>query len=360
MLNMLRIDWKKELDCSDINMVCDKFTSKFNQAKDKHIPVKDVNVGGIQKDKKHKHHIDKKLLAKVKKKHSLWRRFMRTKQYEVYLEYCKVRNSIRKKTRRSKKKMEKSVAKAAKKNLKKFWSYVHKKTKVKTGIQDLRMTDGNNVQRLTVNDKEKADVFVTLFSSVLNIEDSIALPEFPDQSIKIEMRDLEITEYMVMKKLSSLNENKAPGRDGIHPRLICEVKGVLLEPLTIIFNKSLKACKLPDEWKDCQITPIFKKGSKNNASNCRPVSLTSMTCKIMESILRDHINEHMKRNNLYSIKASGFISGRSTTYQLLTVLDKWTSMLEDSQDVNVIYMDFKKAFDKVPHKRCIAKAKSLG
>ena len=103
---------------------------------------------------------------------------------------------------------------------------------------------------------------------------------------------------------------------------------------------------------------IFKKGNRSMAGNYRPVSLTSVVYKLLEKITREHIIKHMKVNKLFSNKQFGFISGRSTSLQLLEVLDKWTEAIDKGTDVDVIYMDFQKAFDKVPHKRLIGKAKN--
>ena len=93
----------------------------------------------------------------------------------------------------------------------------------------------------------------------------------------------------------------------------------------------------------------------NKPQNYRPVSLTSIICKTLESLVRDHIIEHMKLNNLFSEKQFGFISGRSTTLQLLHVLNIWTDILDQGGEIEAIYCDFMKAFDKVPHKRLIHK-----
>ena len=103
---------------------------------------------------------------------------------------------------------------------------------------------------------------------------------------------------------------------------------------------------LPDDWKSANITAIFKKGSKKDAGNYRPVSLTSIIVKIMESLIRDFIMESMQRNNPFSKYQFGFLSGRSTTLQLL---DNWTETLDNGGTVDCIYLDFAKAFDKVPH-----------
>ena len=164
-----------------------------------------------------------------------------------------------------------------------------------------------------------------------------------------------------MKKLKKLKTNKSPGIDEMHPKMLRELKEEICKPLTIIFNKSLESKELPQIWKQAKISAIYKnKGSKRLACNYRPVSLTSIICKMMEAIIRDHIIEHMKKEKLFSKRQYGFINGRSTTIQLLKILEEWTTALEEGYDIDVIFMDFRKAFDKVPHKRLASKLKSYG
>ena len=106
---------------------------------------------------------------------------------------------------------------------------------------------------------------------------------------------------MVMKKLKKLKTNKSPGIDEMHPKMLKELKDEVCKPLTIIFNKSLDSNQLPLIWKKAKISAIYKnKGSKRLACNYRPVSLTSIVCKMMEAIIRDHIIEHMKKELLFS------------------------------------------------------------
>ena len=105
---------------------------------------------------------------------------------------------------------------------------------------------------------------------------------------------------------------------------------------------------------------MFKKVDKKQASNYRPVSLTSVVSKIFKKLIRSRIVDHMNSNNLLSDKQFGFIGGRSTSLQLLTVLDKWTKILDEGGTIHAIYMDFMKAFDKAPHRRLIAKLRAYG
>jgi len=97
-----------------------------------------------------------------------------------------------------------------------------------------------------------------------------------------------------------------------------------------------------------------------NVSNYQPVSLTSVVCKIAESLISDHIMIHFISNSLFSSKQLGFIKGRSTVMQLLHVLDTWVKNLEEDGQIDVTYTDFAKAFDKVPHCRLISKLCSYG
>ena len=107
----------------------------------------------------------------------------------------------------------------------------------------------------------------------------------------------------------------------------------------------------PTQRKSANVSPIYKKGSKNKAENYRPISLTSIICKIMESFIKERLVAHLTSNNLLSSKQFGSISGRSTVTQLLTYLDKC---------IDAIYFDFQKAFDTVPHRRLMGKLQSYG
>ena len=131
-------------------------------------------------------------------------------------------------------------------------------------------------------------------------------------------------------------------------------------PLSIIFNKSFNSGSLPQDWKCAHVTPIHKKGARNLVSNYRPVSLTSIFSKMMESLIKDHIMNYLTRYNLISPYQFGFTPGRSCTTQLLHVLDYLTKHLDNGYSIEMIYLDFRKAFDSVPHQRLIHKLSSIG
>ena len=118
--------------------------------------------------------------------------------------------------------------------------------------------------------------------------------------------------------------------------------------------------KLPNEWKEGRISSIFKNGSRKIAGNYRPISLTSIVCKTMEHCVRNHIVNHMMINNLFSNQQYGFIRGRSMVLQMLNVMDVWTKAMDKGDSIDTVYLDFTKAFDKVPHNRLMSKLNSVG
>ena len=125
----------------------------------------------------------------------------------------------------------------------------------------------------------------------------------------------------VEKRLIALKPDESPGPDKIHPRVLRELANEVVYPLYIIFKKSLSDSELPASWKLGHITPIFKKGSKSEASNYLPVSLTSVVCKTLEHLVRADIMQHMWENKLLSDYQHGFVEGCSCTSQLLADLE---------------------------------------
>ena len=131
-------------------------------------------------------------------------------------------------------------------------------------------------------------------------------------------------------------------------------------PLSIIFSKSLQSGHLPECWKIANVVPIHKSGSRHFTNNYRPISLICVVGKVLESIIRDSMLHHLTVNGLISQQQHGFLPHCSCTSQLLTAINDWTCSIDQGYPIDVIYFDFRKAFDTVPHARLLLKLKEYG
>ena len=237
-----------------------------------------------------------------------------------------------------------------------FWRYSKSRLKTKSGIDCLK----DEHESLCRDDQSKATNLNSFFASVFTKEDLSSVPQLNPLSTHPAMEDLRITEDMVKSKLNNLKITSSPGPDCIHPRVLKEAAEQLARPLSILFNKSISTGCLPDDWKLGVVVPVFKKGDRREAGNYRPLSLTAIPCKILESLIRDCLVSYLEDAELLSRHQHGFRSRRSCSSQLLELLDEWTSCLERGDPVGALYLDFRKAFDSVPHQRLLHKLQAYG
>jgi len=354
----LDLDWKEIFKDQDTNNMWNSFVNILDGLKTKYIPKKKQ----LSRDKAKKHKyvpMDQKTVRKIKKKHRLWQRYMESKDGEKYVQYTRARNQVKGLVRKAKREMEKDIARNAKTNPKKFWQYANSKRKVMSGIADLKYKEGEET-KVADDDKSKANILADFFSSVFTKEPEGDIPEIDPVHLEFAAEKLIITEENIEKLLQELDTNKSPGPDDIHPYMLKSLATCLKKPLLMIFQSSIDNGTVPQQWKRGNVSAIFKKGDKADPGNYRPVSLTSVVCKLLEKIIRGNLLDHMFKNDLVSDKQYGFLPGRSTTIQLLHVMDEWTKILDEGGQVDAIYMDFMKAFDKVPHKRLLGKLNSYG
>ena len=198
------------------------------------------------------------------------------------------------------------------------------------------------------------------FKEVYTVEDVTNIPTVQESVLNWDDSHLSFSPAVVMKKLNELQTDKSPGPDDIHPLLLKECATVLAEPLSMMFQRSFDSGILPAEWKTAHIVPIFKKGDRNDRANYRPVSLTSVPCKIMEKIIKEKLVKFWETNDIFCKEQHGFRRGRSCLTNLLETLENWTEALDQGYGLDVVYLDYRKAFDSVLHRRLLEKLKGFG
>ncbi len=306
--------------------------------------------------------IDRKARNAIRDKEKAHRKWMSALNSEVSDEartnYTKARNNVKSLLRKAKRRFERQISKTAKTNPKAFWGHTRRYLKTKSSVAPL-LSNPKDKESMKFKDEEKANILLKQFSSVFTKEEQGEIPRINSRTNR-KVSNLLISDKMVKDALTKININKSCRPNMLHPRLLKELADLISGPIATLFRSTLKHGILPKDWKHATITPIFKKGSLHLAENYRPISLTSILCKIMEKFIRDHIVTHLLENNLLSKKQFGFITGRSTCLQLLHYLDECLSTTAKGGVVDAIYLDFAKAFDTVPHRRLLGKLEAYG
>ncbi|PKU36877.1 rna-directed dna polymerase from mobile element jockey- hypothetical protein [Limosa lapponica baueri] len=147
------------------------------------------------------------------------------------------------------------------------------------------------------------------------------------------------------------------------PRVLRELAEVIAGPLSTIFERSWRTGEVPEDWRKDSVTPVFKKGKKEDPGNCRPVSLTSIPGKMMEELILGILSKHMEEKKAIRSSQHGFTKGKSCLTKLLAFYNDRTGQIDEGRAVDVVYLDFSKAFDSLPehpHSELIRDVKTGG
>ena len=281
-------------------------------------------------------------------------------------EYKTIRNRISKLMKKAE--VNYWSTKFAKSNsAKEFWKNVNEvtgKSKNK-GTSIAVLCDPNNKE--IANDLEKATLINSYFCSIgkelsnrYAPVDHSTLHTFIYRVSDPVTQDLCLDPKILETDLSKLKAKKASGPDGISSRSLILANTSIAHGLLTIYQKCFDLCQFPITWKTAKVTPIFKKGSRQDVANYRPISLLSIPAKLLESQVCNIIDEHLHGNTLLNKNQWGFTKGLSTESMLVAMTEKWRYAMDNGSVVGAIFIDFQKAFDTVSHTLISTKLHSVG
>lgn len=238
---------------------------------------------------------------------------------------------------------------------KSFWNYVNDRKSTKGIPQNMRYQG-----MTTTTQQESANMFSSYFQSVssnnsppLSVTYLDSIPQYD-----VNVPRMNFSPNDVLLKLQSIDGSKGAGPDQLPPFVVKHCANSLALPASILFNRSLNEKCFPTIWKSASITPIHKSGSLNDVENYRGISILSCLPKIFESLVHDVLYQSTKC--IISTEQHGFMKKRSTTTNLLSYVSTLVNRMEKRQQVDAVYVDFAKAFDKVPHILAVEKFKRIG
>lgn len=163
------------------------------------------------------------------------------------------------------------------------------------------------------------------------------------------LSSVECSSVAVARVLKSMRPKIASGPDGISSRILRGCLPSICLPLANLFKLSLSSGRVPSDWKLSNVVPIPKGGDDGLASNYRPISLLSLSSKVLERLIHNALLEHVLVNDLISGKQFGFRPGASTQEAILSATREWHEALEERNSVLCVFLDVSKAFDSLPH-----------
>ena len=348
--NLENLNWDKIFFGANANTMYTKFLETIKSLEKQCVPFKSKRENITQKKNRPWFNEDIKLA--INNRENAGKRG----ENQNFIEF---RRKVQKTKRRAIFDFEHNLSKEAKLFPKKLHNYISNRNPARGTISEMK------IDNVKVNDNKLIatkfnEYFVSVFnkSNILQENDILSIEQTKYTNNIIQTVDFSCED--IDRYITKLNTHKTSGSDEMYATTLKEIKIFTLDPLQKIFTSSMNSGLVPDDFKIANISPIHKSGSKQEISNYRPISLTSIPGKIQESIIRDKIYEYLIQNNLINDTQHGFMKNKSATTNLLQFYDKIFQDYEEGRAVDIIFLDFKKAFDKVPHKKLLKKLRKYG
>jgi len=295
--------------------------------------------------------MSKELLAELRWKRKVYGTW---KEGQATWEECRnVVRACRDAMRKAKAHLELKLARDVKDNKKSFFKYISSKQKTRDNVGPLL----NKVCVLVMEDAEKAGLLNAFFASVFGAKASPQeshVPEVREEACRKDDLAL-VEEDCVRDHFSNLDTNKSMVPDGMHPRVLRELVNVIAEPLSIIFERSWRTGEVPEDWKKANVTPIFKKGQEGGPRELQAGQPHLHPGKTMEQLILDVIIKQAAEKNVIRSSEHEFTKGKSCLTNLIAFYDGVTVWVDEGRALDVVCLDFSKAFENVSHNILLGK-----
>ena len=350
------VDWRSLLEPLTVDNTLAKIHQQILGAVENNVPLRSLRRPKKSRTKREKYNLTRRR-RRINKQ--LQRVTSPSRKNSLHKELIQIEVKLYKLQESSSAFKEKKAIEAIKNNVKYFYSYAKKKRKIKSSIGPLI---NKTTKKMTTDSQEMAELLADQYDSVFSVPATPTSTNTTEQQLEgPTLSNVTTTPEDFKTTIKELKSTSATGPDGIPAILLLKCAEPISIAMSIFWNKSMEKSHIPPEsLKFSMIAPIHKGKTKSDPANYRPVALTSHFIKIYEKVLRNKITEHIESVNGFNKNQHGFRKGRSCLTQLLAHHDNIINLLEEGGNVDVIYLDFAKAFDKVDHKIVLAKVQKLG
>nr|CAI5870437.1 unnamed protein product [Callosobruchus analis] len=341
-------DWSFLDDITDANQAVDALYKFIYNILDTHVPK--------YRAFSHKYPpwFTPDIIRNVKCKAKLLNRFKRSGDYQILNEFKSLRATIKSQLSKAYSDYLSRVQSSICNDPRQFWSYVHSKNKSSRIPNEMKLSD-STLKTPSAIINGFADFFNSVFATNIDCTDYTRNTKSRSQ---LNIYFDNITEKEIISASKKLKNKLTSGPDNIPSLLVKDCIYVFAKPLLSIFNLSVTTNTFPDTWKLSRVCPVFKSGNRSIIENYRPISILCNFAKVFEVILYNRIYSVIHRS--LSPFQHGFLAGRSTVTNLTVFTQAAVACVDKKGQLDAVFTDFTKAFDKLDHNILLGKLSQFG